>query len=227
MSFFCCEGLFEGFCVVGLNNKNFGAELEAIRQASLRLADLKTAYMHAVFVVDSEAAILSLRFLHDSDSVRVGETRKKIYELNCSGWMVLFQWIPNHCDIPGAERADSLAKHGCSLPQHHIDIKRDQAYSTIIRSATKFIRRAQEIDAKGKIWEILLHNPVTMDLPRLIFTTNFIFLKRHDYRQGHLHRIRVKENLVCPLCSTEEIMHFKHLTVCPILANTNLKVSSS
>ncbi|GBM58431.1 hypothetical protein AVEN_63787-1 [Araneus ventricosus] len=75
---FYCEGLFEGSCAVGLNNTNFEAEIEALRQASLRLADLKTAYRHAVFLVDSQAAILSLCSLHNSDSVCVGETRKKI-----------------------------------------------------------------------------------------------------------------------------------------------------
>ncbi|GBO32781.1 hypothetical protein AVEN_41369-1 [Araneus ventricosus] len=93
----------------------------------------------------------------------------KIYQLNCSGWMVLFQWIPSHCDIPGNERADLPAKHGSNLPQHPTDLPCDQAYSTIVRSASKFIRRAQEIDAKDKIWESLLHGPVPMHLPRLIF----------------------------------------------------------
>ncbi|GBL72288.1 hypothetical protein AVEN_115247-1 [Araneus ventricosus] len=120
--------------------------------------------------------------------------------------------------------ADSLAKHGCSLPQHPIDLPYDQAYSTTLRSARKFIRRAQEIDAKGKIWESLLHDPVSMDLPRLIFTANFRILNGYDCLQGHLHRIGAKENPDCPLCSTGEIMNFRHLTVCATLANTNLNV---
>ncbi|GBM81748.1 hypothetical protein AVEN_13466-1 [Araneus ventricosus] len=45
-----------------------------------------------------------------------------------------------------------------------------------------------------------------------------------EYLQGHLHRIGVKENPDCPLCSTGEIMNFRHLTVCTTLANTNLNV---
>ncbi|GBM66456.1 hypothetical protein AVEN_146285-1 [Araneus ventricosus] len=98
--------------------------------------------------------------------------------------MVLFQWMPSHSDIPRNERADSLAKHGCSLPQHPIDLSCDQAYSTMVRSARKFIRKAQEIDAKGKIWESLLHDPVPMDVPRLFFTANFRILNGHDYLQG-------------------------------------------
>ncbi|GBM70104.1 hypothetical protein AVEN_151568-1 [Araneus ventricosus] len=74
---FYCERLFEGSCAASLNNTNFEAEIEAIRQASLRLADLKTAYRHAVFLVNSQAAIFSLCSLHDSDLVHVEETRKK------------------------------------------------------------------------------------------------------------------------------------------------------
>ncbi|GBN00620.1 hypothetical protein AVEN_185921-1 [Araneus ventricosus] len=96
--------------------------------------------------------------------------------------------------------------------------------STIVRSARKFIRKAQEIDAKGKIWENLLQKPVPMDLPRLIFTANFRILNGHDYLQGHLHRIGVKQNTDCTLCSTGEIMNFRHLTVCVTLANTNQNV---
>ncbi|GBO05991.1 hypothetical protein AVEN_172117-1 [Araneus ventricosus] len=106
----------------------------------------------------------------------------------------------------------------------YFDLSYDQAYSTIVRSARKFIRKAQEIDAKGKIWESLLHDPVPMELPRLIFTANFRILNGHDYLQGHLHRIGVKENPNCPLCSTGEIMNFRHLTVCATLANTNLNI---
>ncbi|GBL84831.1 hypothetical protein AVEN_93859-1 [Araneus ventricosus] len=108
--------------------------------------------------------------------------------------------------------------------QHPIDLPYDQAYSTIVRSARKFIRKAQEIHAKGKIWESLLHDPVPMDLPRLIFRTNFRILNGHDYLQGHIHRIGVKENPNCLVCCTGEIMSFTHLTVCATSANTNLNV---
>ncbi|GBL90839.1 hypothetical protein AVEN_215569-1 [Araneus ventricosus] len=55
------------------------------------------------------------------------------------------------------------------------------------------------------------YDPVPMDLPRLISTANFRILNGHDYLQGHLHRIEVKENPDCPLCSTREIMNFRHL----------------
>ena len=65
----------------------------------------------------------------------------------------------------------------------------------------------------------LLRNPVPMDFPRQSFAANFRILTRHDYLQGHLHRIGVKDTHDCPLCLNVEIMDFKHLTVCASLAD--------
>ena len=58
-----------------------------------------------------------------------------------------------------------------------------------------------------------------MNLPRQSFATNFRNLTKHDYLQGHLHRIGLKDTPDCPLCLNGETMDLKHLTVCTFLAD--------
>ncbi|GFU31792.1 hypothetical protein TNCV_1176581 [Trichonephila clavipes] len=62
--------------------------------------------------------------------------------------------------------------------------------TTFIRG--KPIRRTQENDAKGKIWETLLHNRKLMNLSKQIFYASFRTLTGYGYLKGHLHCIGVK-----------------------------------
>ncbi|GFY14756.1 uncharacterized protein TNCV_647991 [Trichonephila clavipes] len=80
-----------------------------------------------------------------------------------------------------------------------------------------------ENDAKGKIWDTLLHNPVPINIPRQIFSANFRTLTGH-YFQGYLHRIGGKTPLTV---SKKEVMNFNYLTVCASLTNTNFNFELS
>ncbi|GFU24454.1 RNase H domain-containing protein [Trichonephila clavipes] len=82
----------------------------------------------------------------------------------------MFQWTFRHCRIPGNEKVDSLAKHGCDLPQPSGSLSCRQSFSNISRSVGNYIRRIPENDARGKIWETLIHSPVLMGLPRQRFS---------------------------------------------------------
>ncbi|GFW33648.1 uncharacterized protein TNCV_2211801 [Trichonephila clavipes] len=76
----------------------------------------------------------------------------------------------------------------------------------------KYVRQIQEDNAKGKIWETLLHSPVPMNIPKQIFAI-FRTLTGHDFLQEHLHRNSVKNTPDCPLCLKGKAMNFIHLTV--------------
>ena len=154
-------------------------------------------------------------------SNRVEQAKLKANLLNKSGWTIAFQWIPSHCDVPGNEKADYLAKQGCHLEQPPTNVTCSQAVSKIICSARSHVRQTHEINARGKLWESLLKNRIPMNLHRGTFAANFRISTGHDYLNGHLHRIGVKESPACPLCSTGEIMTFTHLTSCASLANEN------
>ncbi|GFT55557.1 uncharacterized protein TNCV_3320711 [Trichonephila clavipes] len=125
-----------------------------------------------------------------------------------------------------AMKKRTLAKHGCYLPQPSVSLSCRQSVSNISRSAGKYICRIQENDARGKVWETLLHSPVPMGLPRKVFSAVFRALTSHDFLWQHLYRIGVKDTPDCPLCLCGEAMNFVHLTLCPSLANTSFNFSS-
>ncbi|GIY56491.1 hypothetical protein CEXT_682041 [Caerostris extrusa] len=63
---------------------------------------------------------------------QVEETKHGISELNSTVWTIIFQWILSHCDTPGNEKADLLAKHVCSLPPNCFHIPYSQAVFIIV-----------------------------------------------------------------------------------------------
>ncbi|GFS42063.1 uncharacterized protein TNIN_241201 [Trichonephila inaurata madagascariensis] len=69
---FYCKNLFGGSLAAGLGATNFDA-------AICLLSSLSTSYKQAVFLVDSQSAILTLCPLHSSDSIVVEKVREKIH----------------------------------------------------------------------------------------------------------------------------------------------------
>ncbi|GFW42905.1 RNase H domain-containing protein [Trichonephila clavipes] len=122
---FYFENLFGGSLAAGLSITKFDAEIEV-------------------------SEILNLYSLHNSDSMEVEEVRKKVHELNDADWTIIFQWIPSHFGIPGNEKVDYLAKHGCYLPQPSVTLSCRQSVSNTSRSVGKYIHRIQENDERGK-----------------------------------------------------------------------------
>ncbi|GFU91425.1 hypothetical protein TNCV_2541931 [Trichonephila clavipes] len=69
---------------------------------------LYTFYRLAVFLVNSQPAILTLCSLRNSNSIEVEEVRKETRVLNSADWTIIFQWIPSLCGIQ-ATLAKSMA----------------------------------------------------------------------------------------------------------------------
>jgi hypothetical protein len=66
------------------------------------------------------AAIQAISSLESQNST-IAEIRTLVHNIqrNCE---VMFQWIPPHCDLPGNDKADELAKAGASMKQLVIKI---------------------------------------------------------------------------------------------------------
>ncbi|GFV97411.1 DNA polymerase zeta catalytic subunit [Trichonephila clavipes] len=87
------------------------------------------------------SAILTLCSLRSRLNRGGGGEREKIHELNGDDWTIIFQWIP------GSEKADFLAKHGCNLPWTSGSLSCRQSFSNISRSIGKYIYLIQENEA--------------------------------------------------------------------------------
>ena len=70
---------------------------------------------------------------------------------------VTLQWIPSHCEIPGNERADTLAKKGAESEQANIPVSLDTA-KQIIRSNNK-IQRLNNWAMSNKGRSMFAHMP--------------------------------------------------------------------
>ncbi|GFX20516.1 hypothetical protein TNCV_3488731 [Trichonephila clavipes] len=87
-------------------------------------------------------------------------------------------YTTDHCGIPGNEKADSLVKNDCNLPQPFDGLSCRKPFSQIL---IKYIRRIQEDDAMRKFWETLLRSPVPMGLSRQVFSVVFGTLTGRDF----------------------------------------------
>ncbi|GFX55998.1 hypothetical protein TNCV_1953181 [Trichonephila clavipes] len=92
----------------------------------------------------------------------------------------------NLIEVEEVMKRRTLAKPDCNLPQPSGSLSCKQPFSNIFRSVGKYIFRIQEKEARGKIWETLLHSPVPMGLPRQVFSAVFRTLTGRLFLQATL-----------------------------------------
>ncbi|GFU84528.1 uncharacterized protein TNCV_3915591 [Trichonephila clavipes] len=80
--------------------------------------------------------------------------------------------------------------------------------------------------ARGKIWETLLHSPVSMGLPRQVFSAVFRTLTGRLFLQATLSANWCERHSRAPSVSLRRAMNFIHLMVCASLVNTGFNFSS-
>lgn len=97
---FYCEGIFEGSVAMGINSTNLEAEIEAIYQALTGLPSI-TDYRKAVFLIDSQAAILALCSYQNDSSACLSNSHALASSILNTKWKVTYQRIPSHCGITG------------------------------------------------------------------------------------------------------------------------------
>ena len=97
-------GRLPDFCTV------FQAEVTAISAACSKLKELDIANKNIYILSDSSSAINALNKCV-INSVTLIECLGKISEL-ASNNSISLSWVPGHCNVPGNEMADALARRG-------------------------------------------------------------------------------------------------------------------
>lgn len=127
---------------------------------------------------------------------------------------VTLQWIPSHCEIPGNERADTLAKKGAESEQADIPVSLDTT-KQIIRSNNK-IERLNNWALSNKGRSMFAHMPTpnkkdpNNNLKREDQVIIFRLRTQHVPLNAHLSRIKTDHAPACPLCDAprETVKHF-------------------
>ena len=107
---------------------------------------------------------------------------------------VTLQWIPSHCEIPGNERADALAKKGAQSEQPNIPVSLATA-KQIIKANNK-IERLNNWAFCGKGRSMFAHMPTpnkkdpNNTLKREDQVTIFRLRTQHIPLNAHLNRIK-------------------------------------
>ena len=127
-------------------------------------------------------------------------------------------WIPSHCDIPGNESADMLAKEGASQEQPNLPVSLNTC-KQIIKSNTKIEwLNTWASSNKGRAIFPYLTQPNIKDpinsLGRKDQVIIFRLRSQHVQLNMHLNRINPEHAPVCELCP-QPYEHF--LIDCPSL----------
>ena len=97
-------GRLPDFCTV------FQAEVTAISAACSKLKELDIANKNIYMLSDSSSAINALNKCI-INSITLIKCLGKISEL-VSNNLISLSWVPGHCNVPGNEMADALARRG-------------------------------------------------------------------------------------------------------------------
>ena len=90
----------------GLYSTNYKAEAEALKTTAARIEASTRASPNVVLLTDALSVLQALQSNRDTE---LNDLSAALASL-CSRHAVTLQWIPSHCNLPGNEAADSLAK---------------------------------------------------------------------------------------------------------------------
>jgi ribonuclease HI len=164
---------------------NYDGEVVAIQAALQRLAlQNPTPQKNLVVLPDSMATIQAISSPESQNST-IAEIRTLVHgiQINCE---VMFQWIPSHCDLPGNDKADELAKAGASMKQPVTKIP----LQTMGRKEWTTARR-------GKKWP----KAQAKEEKILVTTAQFRLDTGHDLLGCHLKRFNFTKDNKCTLCN--------------------------
>ena len=131
------------------------------------------------------------------------------------------QWIPSHCNIPGNERADILAKRGASKEQPIKPVSQATAKQIIKSNCKSDWQNSWTQSEKGRVMFKYIPKPNKKDpinsLKRKDQVAIFRLRTTHVQLNAHLSRITKDHPPACPLCGYREetVNHF--LFDCPTL----------
>ena len=97
----------------GLYSTNYKAEAEALKTAAAHIEASTHASPNVVLLMDTLSVLQALQSNMDTE---LNDLSTALASL-CKRHAVTLQWIPLHCNLPGNEAADSLAKEGTTKEQ--------------------------------------------------------------------------------------------------------------
>jgi hypothetical protein len=103
-----------------------------------------------VVLIDSMAAIQAISS-PESQTSTIVEIRTLVHGIqsNCE---VMVQWIPSHCDLPGNDKANELAKAGASMKQPETRIQLHTVKAHLSASFKKSTRKEWTTAGRGTKW---------------------------------------------------------------------------
>ena len=105
----------------GLFSTNYKAEAEAQKTAAVHIEVNTHASDSVVLLTDALSILQALQSNRDTEHNDLSVALVS----RCRSHAVTLQWIPSHCNVPGNEAADSLAKGGTTKEQ----VDRSVSYS--------------------------------------------------------------------------------------------------
>ena len=127
---------------------------------------------------------------------------------------ITLQWIPSHCDLPGNEAADRLAKRGANKEQPNIPISQNTCKQIIKQNLkTEWLNNwAQSKTGRSVYTHLKEPNPrdPINTLERREQVVIYRLRTQHIQLNAHLNRIKSDHPATCPLCHdpNETVTHF-------------------
>nr|XP_024219864.1 uncharacterized protein LOC112211822 [Halyomorpha halys] len=149
-----CSSLFQLSAPAGENATNFDGEVAAITLALEKITGARAKKI--VLLSDSRAALLAIASGHPSTNARILACRKSIECKREIFKVLVMQWIPAHCGIPGNEEADRHARLGSSQPHPLLPITMGMAKEMARSAITERAEERSRGECGKKNWAALL-----------------------------------------------------------------------
>lgn len=175
----------EGSEPVGAFSTNYRAEVKALEKAAASInANLDCVSNNVVFLTDSLSTIQALK---DATQDLVDPLCQNLTNICDKKWCVI-QWIPAHCNLPGNERADTLAKEGSKKTQTDRGTSLTEEKTVIKRYyKEKWERKHPHFNKNDPVKNLNRSEQVTINRLRT----------GHCRLRAHLHRLRIVDSPQC------------------------------
>ena len=172
----------------GKYSTNYKAEIVALEHAVSLLLDRDTSALpHIVLLTDAKSVLQALASKQDENTQHL---KSLLCNLN-SKTKLTVQWVPGHCNVPGNEIADSLAKTGSKLDQVENNITFPEI-KTITKATIKQRWRDNHPDHNRQ-------DPYHL-LGRSQQVTIFRLRVGHNKLRDHMHKLKATESAQCRHC---------------------------
>jgi len=186
---------------IGPNSIVYNGELGGITRALEYATTMAEQGVKFKVCSDNQAGLLRLRTLSDNpgqdNQIRAIKATKAI---RAKGAEVELIWVPGHCDIPGNELADKLAKEATAqLPEADatsfafLGIRINQLKRQEIRKTLSGLKQSEVQESYRNIYTWKISSKISLPIgTRREQASSFFQLKLgHGYLKSNFHRMRV------------------------------------